>query len=109
MGPKLGDHIFQVPEYTSRFIYFDGSNCAGKYGIQTATMQLRQADGYRPIQYIHCHVQRRTKWWRCECGVLWRECDIHRIDPLVHHTTRGTKRDMPPAGMHKKSSWTRTD
>ena len=56
--------------------------------IETAQMQLFTPQGYRNINCSKCATQRRTKGWKCECGIAWHTCDVHRNDPTVHRSTK---------------------
>ena len=56
--------------------------------IETAQMQLFTLQGFRNINCSRCAAQRRTKGWKCECGVAWHTCEIHRKDPTVHRSTK---------------------
>ena len=56
--------------------------------IETAQMQLFTPQGFRNINCSKCATQKRTKGWKCECGVAWHMCDIHRNDPSVHRSTK---------------------
>ena len=51
-------------------------------------MQFFTPQGLRDINCSKCATQKRTKGWKCECGVAWHTCDIHRNDPSVHRSTK---------------------
>ena len=63
--------------------------------VETGQMQLFTLRGFRNINCSKCAAQRRTKGWKCECGIAWHTCDIHRKDPSVHRSTK-------PQGAKKK-------
>ena len=80
-----------VPEYINRFIYCQRDPCQGKFGTQSAHMQLWTSDGKRGVTCSGCHRIQRVEPWHCEHGILWHQCVVHRIDPLIHTTHRKGK------------------
>ena len=59
---------------------------------ETRWMQLRTKDGYRAVHCPACHKQERTQRSRCQCGHIWHQCTVHRVDPVVHRSRRAPKK-----------------
>ena len=80
-----------MPSYTSRLL-----TCSMCYRTQeTWWMQLRTTNGFRSIHCKYCKYQEYTARTKCQCGVRWHHCQVHRVDPLVHASKRGR---MKPKG-----------
>ena len=77
----------EVPKYTSRKLLC--SRCQATH--ETRRIQLRTIDGFRAIHCRECGRQQKVAFNHCTCGVLWHRCELHRIDPKVHESRRGTK------------------
>ena len=71
----------ELPMYSVRYVRCDRgcTRCT-----DTTTKQMWTGNGYRNICCIECKYQSRTKLWTCTCDVLWHECPVHKVDPLVH-------------------------
>ena len=59
----------------------------------TTKMQMRNQEGYRAIVCRCCKKQQRTQNWTCQCGCLWHQCTLHRIDPTTHQSRRTANDD----------------
>ena len=59
---------------------------------ETRWMQLRTKDGYRAVHCPACHKQERPQRSRCQCGHIWHQCTVHRVDPVVHRSRRAPKK-----------------
>ena len=77
----------EVPKYTSRKLLC--TRCQATQ--ETRRIQLRTINGFRAIHCRECGRQERVAFNHCTCGVLWHRCELHRIDPKVHESRRGTK------------------
>ena len=71
--------------YTSRLI--SCSRCGQQQ--ETRRMQLRTKEGYRAIHCSACGKQERSSHNVCQCGVIWHQCEVHRMDPKVHASRKG--------------------
>ena len=80
------DEEKQAPEYTTRLI---SCNKCGE-SQETKKMQLRTAVGYRGLYCKKCGTQDRCAWNKCQCQKIWHQCEIHRVDPAIHASRRGT-------------------
>ena len=67
---------------------------ATKCHEETRHMQLRTHLGYRGITCAKCHNHARVGRAKCQCGTIWHQCMIHRIDPTVHKSTKPPTRDQ---------------
>ena len=75
----------EAPTYSSRLL-----TCSMCYQPQeTWWMQLRTSKGFRAIHCKYCKYQEYTAKTKCQCGTRWHQCQVHRIDPLVHSSKRG--------------------
>ena len=71
----------ELPMYSVRYVR--GDRGCTRF-TDTTTKQMWTGNGYRNICCIECKHQSRTKLWTCTCKVLWHECPVHKVDPLVH-------------------------
>ena len=55
-------------------------------------MQLRTKEGYRAVHCRQCGQQERCSRNKCQCGQIWHQCGIHRIDPQMHASRKGLLR-----------------
>ena len=76
------------PPYTSRLLSCSRCN----HAQETRWMQLRTSYGFRAIHCKHCGVQERTARTKCQCGLTWHHCPIHRMDPPIHSSRKGVKK-----------------
>ena len=53
---------------------------------------MRTKDGYKAVHCPACHKQERSQRSRCQCGHIWHQCTIHRVDPVVHRSRRAPKK-----------------
>ena len=74
---------------------------------ETRYMQLRTKEGYRALHCKTCGRQERTSHNKCECGHVWHQCPVHRVDPPVHASRKGLKRVVAAPKEAKKLSITR--
>ena len=51
-------------------------------------MVLWYDDGYRSLPCTSCKKRSRSTHWKCDHGKLRHKCEIHRVDPEEHQTTR---------------------
>ena len=58
---------------------------------ETVWMQLRTKVGYRGIHCKECGKQELCSRNLCQCGQLWHQCTVHRVDPQTHSSRRGKK------------------
>ena len=47
-------------------------------------MQLRTSEGFRAVHCRTCGKQERCLRNRCQCGSIWHQCVLHRVDPSEH-------------------------
>ena len=75
----------KAPSYSSRLL-----NCTRcEEVIETKWMQLHTFDGFRGIYCGTCKKQERCLFNTCQCGEVWHQCLVHRVDPPLHASTRG--------------------
>ena len=55
-------------------------------------MQLRTHDGYRDLHCLACGHHARCGWHLCVCNVPWNQCETHRVDPILHKSTKPPKK-----------------
>ena len=83
-------------QYTSRM--FKCTKCENSK--ETAGVQLRTRRGYRDIYCCKpiCKQHERCTHNRCQCGLIWHQCPIHRYDPSQPRTTTKNSglRKTPP-------------
>jgi predicted metal-binding protein len=60
---------------------------------ETRWMQLRTREGFRAVHCRACGRQERTASNTCQCELVWHQCPTHRIDPAVHMSKKGAKRE----------------
>ena len=77
------------PTYTSRVL--PCSRCGNPK--ETRRMQLRTKMGYRAIHCRACGLQEVCSRSWCQCNIIWHQCTIHRIDPGVHASRKGIKKE----------------
>ena len=77
------------PTYTSRIL--PCSRCGNPK--ETSRMQLRTKLGYRAIHCRACGLQEVCSRSWCQCNIIWHQCTIHRIDPGVHASRKGLKKE----------------
>ena len=67
---------------------------------ETWWMQLRTKEGYRGIHCKACGKQERCARNTCQCGSIWHQCELHRIDPAKHTSRKGKikERQTPKPG-----------
>ena len=67
---------------------------------ETWWVQLRTKEGYRGIHCKACGKQERCARNPCQCGSIWCQCELHRIDPAKHTSRKGKikERQSPQAG-----------
>ena len=70
---------------------------------EAAWMQLRTKIGYRAIHCKTCGKQQVCARNKCQCGLIWHQCAIHRIDPIMHVSRKGKKRQQKRKGAQGKS------
>ena len=83
--------------YSSRLL-----NCTRCGSSQeTRRMQLRTKVGYRAIHCKTCGKQECCARNTCQCGSVWHQCEVHRIDPEEHISRKGKlkERQRPKVGM----------
>ena len=61
---------------------------------ETKHMQRRSRQGYRSITCPKCHSHARVERAHCQCGIIWHQCMLHRIDPTVHKSTKPQTRTL---------------
>ena len=55
-------------------------------------MRLRQKTGYRDIHCPGCEKHERCSHNRCQCEIIWRQCETHRIDPKTHASRKAPEK-----------------
>ena len=55
-------------------------------------MQLFTPLGFRYVNCKNCATQSWSRGWLCECGVALHNCEIHRVDPSNHTSTKPQKK-----------------
>ena len=60
---------------------------------ETAWMQLRATVGYRAVYCRNCGKQELSARNKCQCNVIWHQCKEHRIDPKVHKSRKGKRKE----------------
>ena len=73
-----------VPLYQSRMIACTRCN----QPQETCWMQLRTVLGFRAVHCRNCGKQERTARNKCQCGCIWHQCLIHKVDPLEHQSRK---------------------
>ena len=63
-----------------------------KNQLEAARMQLFTPLGFRYVTCKNCATQSWSRGWLCECGVAWHNCEIHRVDPSNHTSTKPQKK-----------------
>ena len=81
-----GLDVAELPRYSTRLL--SCTKCGAQH--ETAAMQLRCDQGYRAIHCKRCGKQERTITNKCQCGIVWHICPVHRIDPEKHCSRKGT-------------------
>ena len=77
----------EAPAYDSRLITC--SRCEAQQ--ETKWMQLRSLEGYRALHCKDCKKQERCSRSKCQCGQIWHQCPLHRIDPPTHSSRKRRK------------------
>ena len=54
-------------------------------------MQLRTLIGYRAVHCRKCGKQELSPRNKCQCNILWHQCQMHRIDPKEHKSRKAAK------------------
>ena len=76
------------PTYVSRLL-----NCIRcDHPNETSWMQLRAKTGYKAIHCKGCGLQQLSSRNKCQCGIIWHHCTIHRTDPAFHRSKKAQKR-----------------
>jgi hypothetical protein len=60
---------------------------------ETRKIQLHTPQGYRDVHCKACGRHERCLKNKCQCGTVWHRCPLHRIDPPVHATRKGVKKE----------------
>ena len=75
-----------TPKYRSRMLA-----CTRCNQQQETTWKLRTAQGFRAVHCRGCGNQERSARNKCQCGKIWHQCLVHRVDPLQHHSRKAAK------------------
>ena len=78
----------ETQDYTSRRLAC--TRCGGMH--ETSWMQLRTSEGFRAVHCKICRLQERCLTNKCQCGVIWHQCQTHRIDPREHWSKKAPKK-----------------
>ena len=54
-------------------------------------MQLRTLVGYRAVYCRSCGKQECSSRNKCQCNIIWHQCEEHRIDPIEHKSRKAAK------------------
>ena len=58
---------------------------------ETKHLQLRTTRGYRSITCTACHHHARVGNALCTCLSVWHQCQVHRLDPAFHRSTKSVR------------------
>ena len=53
---------------------------------------MRAKTGYKAIHCRGCGLQQLSSRNKCQCGIIWHHCTIHRTDPAFHRSKKAQKR-----------------
>ena len=90
-------HNDQPPAYASRLL----TCTVCMHPQETKSMQLRTYDGYRGIHCRACGRHESCIFNLCQCGVVWHQCEEHRLDSMGH-ASRGGNAKSKKAGKEEK-------
>lgn len=86
-SPEEGDGIAERVLYQTRMIAC--TRCVEQQ--ETKAKQLKVSAGFRAIHCKRCGRQENVSTNKCSCNIIWHQCMLHNIDPLVHLPNKGQK------------------
>ena len=76
---------------------------------ETEWMQLRNKEGFRAVHCKTCRLQERCINNKCQCGVIWHHCLIHRIDPRLHRSRKAPNKSKEERWKEKEALRQKTE
>ena len=86
-------------KYQSRMIHY--TRC--DHPKETRWMQLRISTGYRDNPFQACRKHERCSHNKCQCNLIWHQCETHRIDTPLHASRKAPEEKQGEQGRNPTS------